>query len=232
MRIEQLVAKEHEISRELSSTLQGSDPGHSWVELERVRRRLPSDAVLIEFARYVVGNRQHKRWACSPSAVIPPADRGNVPLIDLGEAGPIDEAIANVRGVMRLDRVPNGEGEGGGGRGPRRCRERMIGGGEPPWRSWAGRSSGCSAPYIDPVPRWVPSPDSLALARPLAGPTAGWRPLRDRAALDPPGRQRPGFSFARSRPLDRRPAIFADPDFDLGRPPVSPIRHGTPLRAV
>ncbi len=226
--IEQLVAKEHEISRELSLTLKGSDPGDSWVELDQVRGALPSDAVLIEFARYVVGNRQHKRWACYLAWVIPPADRGNVRLIDLGESGPIDEAIANVRGAMRLDRVPNGrEGDAAPGTDQRsgltrpdvnrnapetESEKRVIASLEALGRLILGPLR----PYIDRSPRWVLSPDSSLWLVP-------WQALRldgGRYAIERhlihlvvSGRELVSPAGTNST---APPVIFADPDFDLG----------------
>jgi tetratricopeptide (TPR) repeat protein len=90
--VEQLSAQEQALAKQLArdgGRIAGSD---SWVDLEKVQKVLPYDAVLIEIVRFWVANVQHEPsnpyWGSPHYAawIIPSAGRGNVRLVDFGEA--------------------------------------------------------------------------------------------------------------------------------------------------
>src|SRR5262249_43902722 len=99
-----LAAREQELAASLGRTgrREGGDP---WVPVEAVRAALPADAVLVEIARVSLwdfrvrsGKKQVRDWRYL-AWVIPP--RGRVEVIDLGPAGPIDEAVSALRRSLR-----------------------------------------------------------------------------------------------------------------------------------
>jgi CHAT domain-containing protein len=103
---EALAEQERQLTKELGqkSGQQLTDPG--WVELAAVRQALPPDAVLIDIARFPVWDYRAKgrKWPWQPAHyaawVIPPRGKGEVRLIDLGEAAPIEAAVRTVRRLL------------------------------------------------------------------------------------------------------------------------------------
>ena len=77
------------------------DPGAGWLALDQLRKALPADAVLIDIARFDPFDfrAMEKPWrpARYVAWVVPPAGRGDVRLVDLGEAKKIDAAVGLVR---------------------------------------------------------------------------------------------------------------------------------------
>jgi CHAT domain-containing protein/tetratricopeptide (TPR) repeat protein len=78
-----------------------------WVELNDVRAALASDAVLISIARFRISNFGYKEGekeyfpARYAAWLIPPAGKGDVKIIDLGDADKIDAAVRTVRAQLR-----------------------------------------------------------------------------------------------------------------------------------
>jgi CHAT domain-containing protein/tetratricopeptide (TPR) repeat protein len=80
-----------------------------WVELNDVRAALAADTVLISIARFPVSNfgRSRKKWEKDylperyAAWLIPPAGKGDVKIIDLGDADKIDAAVRTVRVQLR-----------------------------------------------------------------------------------------------------------------------------------
>jgi tetratricopeptide (TPR) repeat protein len=99
--------QERELSKELGQVTGRPRRDDPWVEPGAVRKVLPADAVLIEIARFNIFNFQakgtEKKWHPARYAawVIPPVDRGEVHVIDLGEAKPIDAAVAAARKALQ-----------------------------------------------------------------------------------------------------------------------------------
>jgi CHAT domain-containing protein len=77
-----------------------------WVELGEVRKNLPEGTWLIDIVRFGVRNfappSHAERWQPARYAawIIPPADKGDVQLVDLGDAERIDAAIRAVREAL------------------------------------------------------------------------------------------------------------------------------------
>lgn len=97
-------------------------PADAWVSIAKVRDALPADAVLIEIVRLNLRNfearTQAERWQPPHyiAWIIPPTGKGNIRLIDLGLAQPIDEAVTQARTALmesaqlvRTDGEPDAE---------------------------------------------------------------------------------------------------------------------------
>ena len=71
-------------------------PAEPWVELDAVREALDSDAVLVELAHFWVYDfsaaHSDKPWRTTHYAawIIPPAGKGEVRIVDLGEAKTVE----------------------------------------------------------------------------------------------------------------------------------------------
>jgi CHAT domain-containing protein/Tfp pilus assembly protein PilF len=104
--LDDLARQERRLARELGqkSGEQLADPG--WVELAAVRQALPPDAVLIDLARFPVFDSRARgkewRWQAARYAawVIPPKGKGEVRLLDLGEAASMEAAVKEVRQLL------------------------------------------------------------------------------------------------------------------------------------
>jgi tetratricopeptide (TPR) repeat protein len=97
---DRLGEREAELARALGRR-DGRDPGDDWLALDQLRKALPADTVLIDVARFDPFDfrARDKPWrpARYVAWVVPPAGRGDVRLVDLGEASKIDAAIGRVR---------------------------------------------------------------------------------------------------------------------------------------
>jgi len=105
--ITRLSARERELSGQLGEAVRRPVRGDPWIELAEVRRAIPPDAILIEIARFDVFDFKAKVSAKETKGthyavwLIPPADRGEIKLVDLGDAEPIDKAVQTVREGFR-----------------------------------------------------------------------------------------------------------------------------------
>ena len=96
----ELIKQEQEISRRLGLTLKTPSTVGAWAELGAVRDALPSDAVLVEFARIRVFEYASEVSKMGPRPdryaawVIPPTGHAGVSLVDLGPADTIDRAVS------------------------------------------------------------------------------------------------------------------------------------------
>ncbi|MGE3821387.1 MAG: CHAT domain-containing protein, partial [Isosphaeraceae bacterium] len=209
--VEALVQRERRESTALGRAL--NLPDHEpWVEIQRVRQKLPPDALLIEFARYhqlapgTDGLKpDEKNWSYAVW-VIPSAGQGRVKVVDLGPAAPIEQAVANLTAKLKYDeRVYLEEGEVG-------YEARCL----PALREVARRVLDPILPELAAVKRWAISPDGAlwlipwpalpvaenvyAVERHLIHLVATGRDLVE------PKPQGPGTSA---------PVVFADPSYDL-----------------
>ena len=209
--IDRLTAQERELSRQLGQAVARSVREDPWVAPDEVRRALPDDAVLVEIARFRVANFQAKgteKYFLPPhyaAWVIPPAGRGEVRLIDLGAAEPIEAAVATVRRAIQPD--------------PAALRER----GEPeveaelhtPLETLASLVLRPLLPHIGGAKRWVLSPDAALWLVPWAAmPLDGSRYAIEEHAIryvvsgrdlaQPAGQSSAGQAL-----------VMADPDYDL-----------------
>ena len=206
-----LAERERELSRELGQVTGRPTRDDPWIEPDRVRAALPSDAVLVEIARFDVFDFQAKdrrrsgRPAHYAAWVLPAAGRGAVRLIDLGPAAAIDAAVAAARQALRAD--------------PQALRDR----GEPDLERQARPTLEALArrvltpllPHIGPTRRWILSPDAALWLIPWAAlPLDGGRYALDdhEIAYVVSGRDLvPGGG----RPAHGQAVVMADPDFAL-----------------
>jgi CHAT domain-containing protein/Tfp pilus assembly protein PilF len=106
-RMARLAEQEQELSREVSRAIGRPLRDDPWVELAAVRRALPADGALVEIVRFHVRNWEPKEkdpWWQEPhyvAWVIPPADKGSVRIIDLGEAARIEAAVKELRQALK-----------------------------------------------------------------------------------------------------------------------------------
>ncbi len=81
-------------------------PSH-WVDIESIRLCVPRNAVFIDIARFDIFNYAAKRkgedWQPARYAawIVPPPGAGEIEVIDLGEAKPLDAAVTEYRAVIR-----------------------------------------------------------------------------------------------------------------------------------
>ncbi|HJT75941.1 MAG TPA: tetratricopeptide repeat protein, partial [Gemmataceae bacterium] len=109
--IGELEEREQDLIRRLGgdvARLMGDDP---WVSLAAVRAAVPRGAVLIEVAKFDAGVLRPSAAAGTGQAlhygawVVPAAGEGKVRVVDLGDVGPVDDAVAAVRAA--IDKAPD-----------------------------------------------------------------------------------------------------------------------------
>jgi CHAT domain-containing protein/tetratricopeptide (TPR) repeat protein len=220
-RLEQLAAlegRERELTKELgrrSSLLPADRP---WVELDQVRKALPADAVFIDVARLDASPaRARGKEGAGPAAryaawVIPPAGRGDVRIVDLGEAAQIEAAVGAAH--QALKDVPRST-RGGEAEAERRLQERLR-----------ALSRLVLEPLAKPVGRarhWLVSPDGALWLVPWAAlPLQGGRYAVEQYQISylVSGRD---LVAAPAPAAPGRALILADPDFDHA--PEAPARE-------
>jgi CHAT domain-containing protein/tetratricopeptide (TPR) repeat protein len=211
--VARLSEQEQELSRKLGQAAGRPTRQDPWIELHEVRKAVPADAVLVEISRFKQANfraRTAKEGLQGPryaAWVIPPAGKGEVRLIDLGEAGPIEQAVRSVR--MALQEAPRrirAEGEPDSEKALRGTLEALAKVLLEPLR-----------PHIGSTKRWLLSPDAELWLVPWAA-----LPLPDgRYAIEQhqlsyliSGRELVREKGA-ARAAPGRPVVLADPDYDL-----------------
>jgi CHAT domain-containing protein/tetratricopeptide (TPR) repeat protein len=209
--LQRLADREQELSKRLGQAAGRPARNDPWVSLDEVRQALPADAVLIEMGKFNVRNfrstKGEKRWLGQRYAawVIPPAGRGDVRLIDLGEAGAIDRAVQSVRTALQeAGPVLRDKGEPDA--------EKEL---HQPLEELSRRVLHPLLEHIGKSKRWVLSPDDALWLAPWAalrlpdgqyaveGHTLRYV-VSGRDLVSPAPRTTPG-----------RPRIVADPDYDL-----------------
>ncbi len=153
--------QERELSKELGQVTGRTRREDPWVEPDAVCTALPADAVLVEIARFNVFDFQakdrQKRWQPPHYAawVIPTAGRGKVQVIDLGEAKPIEDAVAAARRALQPElELLRSRGEPDA--------EQQL---QKPLQNLARLVLQPLLPHIGQAKRWLISPDA-ALSRP------------------------------------------------------------------
>lgn len=102
-KLQELSDREASLSSELAQAIGLPTRTTSWIELDDLRKSLPVDGVLVDITRLKRLNFRAKRTERRFQAdhyvawVIPPAGAGNVQIVDLGLADPIDKAIEVAR---------------------------------------------------------------------------------------------------------------------------------------
>jgi CHAT domain-containing protein/Tfp pilus assembly protein PilF len=102
--IEELNREEQELAKKLRQAGSTAAPP-AWTELGDLRRALPADAVLIDFARFDVFDFKAKSdkesWQPPRYAAWVTPKNGPAAVVDLGEAEKIDEAVKQFRSAMK-----------------------------------------------------------------------------------------------------------------------------------
>ena len=104
---EQLSATEKKLAQQLADATGRNFPDDPWVQLDDVRRSIPADGVLINIARFDVfnfaGKTPAETWKAAHYAawIVPPADQGDVKVVDLGEANIIDDVVEEFQKAMQ-----------------------------------------------------------------------------------------------------------------------------------
>lgn len=99
--------KRHSGNPGTSTPLPTIGEAYPWITIEAIREHVPRNAVLIDIARFDVFNYAAKRkgedWQPARYAawIVPPPGVGTIEVIDLGEAKPIDAAVAKYRDAIR-----------------------------------------------------------------------------------------------------------------------------------
>jgi CHAT domain-containing protein/tetratricopeptide (TPR) repeat protein len=104
----ELSSQESDLSRQLVEAGGTTQVGEPWVEVDSVRSALPAGSALVDIARFRVypldeKDKQKKKWqpARYVAWVIPPSAKGDVQLVDLGEADPIDAHVKALRDELQ-----------------------------------------------------------------------------------------------------------------------------------
>jgi CHAT domain-containing protein len=206
------------------------DERGNWVELDAIRARIPSDAIVCDLARFRVRNVASRLpkddWAPARYAawIIPPAGAGDVRIVDLGPAAVIDEAVTAWRRILHSALGPGGsiakDGEAAAEASltaAGRDLARLV---LDPLLAAAGPRA-AEVVVIPDGPLWLVSWAAL----PLEDGRYAVEAFRIRhlvAARDLVRREADGADVRHLH----RPLILAAPDFDLGRGPVNPAADG------
>jgi CHAT domain-containing protein/tetratricopeptide (TPR) repeat protein len=215
--LELLAGQEQQRSKEFALARGEAPRNEPWVEVAEVRQALPPGAVLIDIARIPLWNFQARGqpgpWQAPRYAawVIPAQGAGDVQLVDLGEAGAIDQVVQTVRrdlqqALVRLRRRGEPEAE-------RELRQSLA--------ALARKVlHPLLAAHLGKKERWLISPDGLLWLVPWAA-----LPLPDgRYAIE----QHRISYLVSGRDVVRGPAprskgralVLADPDFDFTPTPA------------
>ncbi len=203
--------KEQELSKRLGQAGGAAHVQH-WVELAQVRQALPADSVLVEFARFAIRiftmkDDEHVWQPAHYAAwVIPPAGKGTVCVVDLGDADRIDEAVARAR--KALDEAPRLLREAGSEAAEKEARHALD--------TLAALVVRPLRPHIDGSPRWVLCPDGALWLAPWAALPLDEKTYaveRHTIRLVVSGRHVLTQASVATHETTA-PAVFADPDFD------------------
>jgi CHAT domain-containing protein/tetratricopeptide (TPR) repeat protein len=211
-RLALLAGREQELSKQLSQARGNAVRDDPWVGLDEVRAVLPQDTALIEIARFRIWNFNGKgadrTWQPAPryaAWIITGPGQADPRLIDLGAAGPIEQAVAAVRQNIQ---PPT---------------DALASRGEPdveaqvqvPLRDLADLVLKPLLPHVGRIRRWIVSPDAALWLIPWAALPLDGR----RYAIE----EHPIQFVVSGRDLVHRGAksdtgaalVMADPDFDL-----------------
>ena len=108
--LEKLIDEEQTLSRQLAATGTEVERRDPWVSTDDLRRRLPQDSILVDFARMqersFAADAKGRVWG-EPHFVawiVPPTGRGEISIVDLGLAAPIEQAVKNARRAIQSHR--------------------------------------------------------------------------------------------------------------------------------
>jgi len=207
---DRLAGEEQELAKRLGQAMGRPTRDDPWVGLDEVRQALPGDAVLVEIAEFSLGTFKNDDEKPEPHFVawiIPATGKGQVKLVDLGTAEPIEKAVAAVRKALQessKSTIAKGESEA----------EKEL---RPSFQALSKLIVEPLLPHIGEKKHWILSPDTELWLVPWAA-----LPLQDgsyavekhtisyvisgRDLVTPPVKA----------PVKRDPPlVMADPDFDI-----------------
>jgi CHAT domain-containing protein/Tfp pilus assembly protein PilF len=207
--MQQLTNREQELARLYRASAGLGSAIDDWVELREVRKGLSADAVLIDVARFGVFDPKaprQKRWQAPRYAAWVTPAKGRVRVVDLGPARAIDAAL---RGVLQaLKNAPAEIRAHGEPKAEQALRE--------PLRKLSDLVVKPLLPHVGQAKRWVVSPDGNLWLLP-------WEILLladgkyavEKHAISYVMSGRDVIPSAPFQGKVTRPAVFADPDFNL-----------------
>jgi CHAT domain-containing protein len=106
--LSQWLQREADLTKQMGRVRGGAE-SPQWIKLDEVRKAVPKDGILVEFARFqapsfgakgadaIGGKPRYAAW------LIPAAGQGRVRVVDLGEAAPIETSVKQLRDTMDSD---------------------------------------------------------------------------------------------------------------------------------
>jgi CHAT domain-containing protein/Flp pilus assembly protein TadD len=204
----QLVEKEQTWARQLGELVDRPFRTDPWINLEEVRQALPIGAVLIEINRFRTVDFMEGRFQKAHYAawIIPAAGKGEIRLVDLGEAEPIEQAVQGAR--KALQQAPEQIREAGEPNAEKQLR--------PALEILSQLVLRPLLPHVAEAKHWIISPDADLWLVPWAAlpiPEGGYAIEKCQISYIISGRDLVSTPVKIEK---GRPTVFADPDFDLG----------------
>jgi len=199
--IEQLALREKELGMSLGRAGIRERPAPAWIDVEAVRRAVPADAVLIEFAHMLELDENNEPRQVYVAWIIPPAGVRGVQMVRLAVAEDIERAVATLNETLKpagLEAVDAGQ----------------------QFRDAASELARLVltplAEEIVDVPRWIISPDSALWVVPWAAlPLADGAHAVERHSISLLVSGRELVESTVPRVSGNPPLVIADPDFDF-----------------
>jgi CHAT domain-containing protein/tetratricopeptide (TPR) repeat protein len=121
-RIDRLQSREQQLNRQLAGAGGGRARDDPWIDVADARKMLPDNAVLIEICRFNLANfnahGDEKIWQGLRYVAWVIPGRGDIQLIDMGDADKIEDAVWKARQVLQVP--PASGSQLGAERGPQR----------------------------------------------------------------------------------------------------------------
>lgn len=228
-KLDALRAQEDRLIRKVGAITLGAGDADPWMTLPEVREALDRDAVLINIARFGMfdfpSGAKPYRWGAARYVawIIRPTAKGDIAVVDLGEAEALDGAVREVRqAIQSAPSLIPAQGEEAAEQSLRRSLEKL-----------AALTLIPLAPHLGDAPRLVLSPDGQLWLAPWAA-----LPLGDgRYAIEQyeisyliSGRE---LAAPQRSPVDRQPPlVIADPDFDASHTDVTKSNEPTSARTT
>jgi CHAT domain-containing protein len=216
---QKLYQKERDLAQQLARTVGRPFRENPWVEIQEIRGKLGTQTVLIDLVRFPVWDFKNRRWqpARYLAWITPPAGKGSVQIIDLGEAEPIDQGVEAARKALSksLEEIRRqGEAEA-----VKQLRE--------PMQTLARKTLYPLLEQLKDYPKWIICPDGALWLVPWSA-----LPLPDGQYVVEQHSIRhvvSGRDLVIEYPKTQTvtPWLFADPDFDL-----TPAQVGTAANGV
>ncbi len=207
--LDDLIKRERDmVSRLGNNRVEERETDQPWVELASIRGTIPQNTVLVELARIRPANFTTARLEAARYVawVIPASGNGDVRLIDLGDAVPIEAAVNSVR--QSFHEAPGAITALGRAAANKPLRESL--------ETLAKLILRPLEPHIGNTPNWLISPDAdLWLVPWSALPLASGSYSVEKHRISHLVSGRDLFVTGNARNLGL--VVMADPDFNLGR---------------